>query len=81
MRAQNGKVTMGSDFLSCAPKGDPTHTKTDSIADFNSLLVCSGDFFFFFSVVFRFSFKFYQEVLLLAEVVWGDHYAAPLRLF
>lgn len=62
--AQNGKVTMGGDFLSCAlidrhPGEVTPHTKTDSITDFYSLLG-----FFFFSVVFLLSFKFYQEVLL-----------------
>lgn len=39
------------------PEEVTPHTKTDSITDFNSLLVC------FFQLCFIFSFKFYQEVL------------------
>lgn len=50
------------------------HAKTDSITDFYSLLV------WYFSVVFLFSFKFYQEVLRRWSG-WGDHSASPLELF
>lgn len=53
MRAQNGKVTMGCDFLSCAPKVTPHAHQDRQHRGFQFFTSLFGGFFFYFSIFFQ----------------------------